>query len=533
MSARRSWRTRRRRNWCSHAIVRSTTQRTRPRPCPCSSVSGPPRRVSLGSTTLANYRSNGLGFRIMAQYDLDADESLEDDERRHFAYDERWRVVAAFKNSSTHPKERYVHHAAGLRGLGGSSYIDSVVLRDRETAVPWTGSSPSGDTLGERRYFAQNWRADVVALVGTDADVLEWIIYSSYGVPHSIPKGDYDLDGAPHINVDAADTTALDLMISGAGGWNLDFNRDGNLDQDDLDAHAAYRASYSGGTGGRGVQSRSAIDNTLGYAGYTWDGFIGANHVRHRAYLPDLGRWTRRDPAGYVAGMSVYEYAYSDSIGKVDPMGKASEVGGCVRSGWKVEAGSGHHRPAQASARTNPHPWRPYPSHSFPPRSRAREILCNRWAQHTVYSRSGAYADMGCAAHAYEAAYSCCVNGGTERSCTDAAFRAMSECNSWPSRKDRRDCFDACVRSAISPTCQLACRTCDAPFWWGAGLCLARCTIGVIPGTPACLTVTSFMPCMKTCLAWFLSVTVGACSACFSCRATTFSVCYWECYGNY
>lgn len=35
MSARRSYRTRRRRNWCNQLSVRSTTQRRRPRPLPC------------------------------------------------------------------------------------------------------------------------------------------------------------------------------------------------------------------------------------------------------------------------------------------------------------------------------------------------------------------------------------------------------------------------------------------------------------------------------------------------------------------
>jgi|GEM_PF-4591628 len=70
-------------------------------------------------------------------------------------------------------------------------------------------------------------RINPVTCVGDAAPPVH-VRYSSYGVPTSYPKGDYDLDG----DVDASDTTALGNFIAGAGGWNLDFNRDGNTDAD-------------------------------------------------------------------------------------------------------------------------------------------------------------------------------------------------------------------------------------------------------------------------------------------------------------
>lgn len=280
-------------------------------------------RNTSSHAAITKYRYNGLGYRIMMQYDVDADTSLENDERRYICYDERWRVIATFKNASTYPKERYVHHAAGGRGLGGSSYIDSVVMRERDTTFPWTGSDASDSSLDERLYYAQNWRADIVAIFGTDADVKEWVKYSSYGVPHSIPKGDYDIDG----DVDAADTVALEEMVGGAGGWAADFNHDFALDGNDVGEHETYATGYSptvGGYGGRGVQSRSGVDNMLGYAGYVWDGIVSANHVRHRVYVPSLGRWTRRDPIGYVDGLSLVAYATISPLIIKDPFGLAS-----------------------------------------------------------------------------------------------------------------------------------------------------------------------------------------------------------------
>lgn len=245
--------------------------------------------------------------------------------------------MATYWDDDTDPKEQFVHHAAGQRGFGGSSYIDSVILRDRDDTSGWASSSDG--VLEERVYYIQNWRADVVALIASDAELLEYVRYSSYGVATSYPKGDYDLDG----DVDSADTTALSNFIAGAGGWNLDFNRDGNTDGDDTTEHATYRTGYTGGTGGRGVLSRSALRNRLGYAGYQFDDTMSAYHVRHRVYMPEIGRWTRRDPLGYVDGMGLYEYVGTRPLASVDSDGQSASrcLGGCASEEGTSEAVSG------------------------------------------------------------------------------------------------------------------------------------------------------------------------------------------------
>lgn len=79
----------------------------------------------------------------------------------------------------------------------------------------------------------------------------------------------------------------------------------------------------------RGLLSSTAVNNRRGYAGYEYDPtFEGAGrhlyHVRHRVYDADIGRWTRRDPLGYVDGTSLYEYVRSRAITTIDPMGQAS-----------------------------------------------------------------------------------------------------------------------------------------------------------------------------------------------------------------
>jgi YD repeat-containing protein len=155
---------------------------------------------------VAEYRYNGLGYRIGWHYDVSdgndppAPDGVVDsnDPWFHFCYDERWRIVATFIDSASSPIEALVHHAAGLDGQGGSSYIDSVILRDRNV---------SGDTddLEERRYVCQNWRADVSAIVTDTGKMVEWVKYSAYGVAFGIPVGDTDGDG----DWDATDNTNL------------------------------------------------------------------------------------------------------------------------------------------------------------------------------------------------------------------------------------------------------------------------------------------------------------------------------------
>ena len=151
---------------------------------------------------VAEYTSNGLGHRIGWHYDVDADGSVEantstntDDPWFHFVYDDRWRITATYRAShygswtiDASPKERFVHHAAGLAGGGGSSYIDSVILRDRDANTAW--ATQADGTLESRVYYCQNWRADVVALCTSDGKLLSQARYDPYGVPFGIAKTD-------------------------------------------------------------------------------------------------------------------------------------------------------------------------------------------------------------------------------------------------------------------------------------------------------------------------------------------------------
>jgi RHS repeat-associated protein len=117
------------------------------------------------------------------------------------------------------------------------------------------------DTL----YYTYDAQFNVTALVGTDGVVKERYAYDPYGK-----------------------VTVLNGASDGDGNeWTVDTNG-------------------------------SDYDNQILYCGYRYDPESGLYHVRYRYYHPTLGRWTTRDPAGYVDGANLYEYVRSNPIGYLD-----------------------------------------------------------------------------------------------------------------------------------------------------------------------------------------------------------------------
>jgi RHS repeat-associated protein len=267
----------------------------------------------------AQYRYNGLGFRIGWRYDTSGNGYVDTNDPWYwFCHDDAWRIVATFRATDTYPKEVFVHHNAGFGGYGGSSYIDSVILRDKEVKAKW--SEEATEERGERRYYCQNWRADVSALLTDAGSMVEWAKYSSYGVPFALPTGDTDSDG----DWDATDSAA----ITGTYDVRKDANLDGVINASDVTHANSITGGYQ--TLGRGRLSSSGVDNRKGYAGYEYDPTLEAAgkhlyHVRHRVYDADVGRWMRRDPIGYVDGMSLYAYVQSDPLAFLDPMGVSAQ----------------------------------------------------------------------------------------------------------------------------------------------------------------------------------------------------------------
>ncbi len=194
-----------------------------------------------------------------------------------------------------------------------------MVLRDRDANTDW--DEESDGVLEERTYYCQNWRHDVVALIDDAGAQVQQVRYSAYGVPFGLPAGDVNSDG----DVTSADDTAISNWISGSAyDVRGDMDLDGRVDNADRTA----LQSRIGDSLGRGVLAL-AVDhsgggggNRKGYAGYEGDfSRDGFWHVRHRVLDTELGRWTRRDPLGYVDGVNMYTYVHSRPHVIYDPFG--------------------------------------------------------------------------------------------------------------------------------------------------------------------------------------------------------------------
>lgn len=270
------------------------------------------------SIMVSEYRYNGLGNRIGWHYDSDASGFDSADPWFYLCMDERGRVVATYRENledpenpvlDDSPKEQYYYHAAGLGGYGTASYIDSVILRDRDM------TDNGGDVefyeagngeLEERVYYCQNWRQDVSSVLEYTGDAtayqVESIKYFTYGTPFALPAGDVNSDG----EFSSAEWSALSFWTSG-----YDIRTDVNLDGVVNGTDATILGPFSDTKLGRGELSRADIFNRKGFRGWDNDGALAdtntANLVGTKSpgnsrfwvmkggvFDSTMGRWTTR-----------------------------------------------------------------------------------------------------------------------------------------------------------------------------------------------------------------------------------------------
>ena len=273
------------------------------------SVSAPGEHDIHGGFTyipVAAYRYNGLNQMIM----FNEPPSLSGNPNVYLCLDDRWRIVATYVASDSSPKEQFYYHAAGLGGKGGSSYIDSVIFRDRDNTTAFPSSSDG--TLEERTCYCQNWRSDVSAIVTSGGSLVEWVKYTGYGVPLSIPAG--DLQTAYTItSIDVSESSSL-----ASSGYDVraDINLDGSITSSDV----SYTSANVGLTQGRDVLS--SVGNRHGLAGYEQSYSIASlYHVRRRSLDVDAGRWLQRDSLKDIEARNIYSYVCSSPVISVDPTG--------------------------------------------------------------------------------------------------------------------------------------------------------------------------------------------------------------------
>jgi RHS repeat-associated protein len=196
-------------------------------------------------------------------------------------------------------------------GKGGSSYINVVILRDKDANTAWTSASDS--TLEERFYLCQNWRGDVVALVNSAHKLAEWDKYLSYGTPFGLPGADTDSDG----DCDSTDITQIQTWID-APAYDVRGDVDLDADVDGTDKTTAQN-NLQGIT--LALNSLSWRNNRFSYSGSWSVASPLRSHMRQRDLISAFGMWARRDPTGFVDSANLYEYVASRPTLHVDPFG--------------------------------------------------------------------------------------------------------------------------------------------------------------------------------------------------------------------
>ncbi len=71
------------------------------------------------------------------------------------------------------------------------------------------------------------------------------------------------------------------------------------------------------------------------YTGQTWLPELGMYYYKARIYSPTLGRFMQTDPAGYAAGMNLYDYVGGDPVNRTDPSGL------CIIENWTMHIFNG------------------------------------------------------------------------------------------------------------------------------------------------------------------------------------------------
>jgi len=182
-------------------------------------------------------------------------------------YDARgYRIRKDTYTSGTLSESRHYYYTPGWQCLeertGSSTTAERQFvwgLRYIDDLVLRDRSTANNGTINERRYALQDGNWNTVAICDITGSVTERYAYSAYGVP---------------------------VFMTGAGV----------------------------------AQASSPIGFETLYAGYRFDGTTPQMYyVRNRFLLPMIGTWDRRDPLGYVDGMSLYgAYFVTRSV---DPYG--------------------------------------------------------------------------------------------------------------------------------------------------------------------------------------------------------------------
>ncbi|GJM24870.1 MAG: hypothetical protein DHS20C16_12850 [Phycisphaerae bacterium] len=291
------------------------------------------RVTTLTDELLAAYTYDALGRRVTEEIGLAAETlgvltSGEAAGTKRFVYAGN-RVVAEYDFND--PANEFILK----RNFWSAEGLDTLLRTDHF-------EDDTGQVFHSIFYATDAQGSPLSAVVYDDTDdravVVERYVYDVHGKMYVTGYGcrrtDIDCDGI----VGATDLVLVSsaYIPSGAEGMREDVcgggvngdEPDGAINDDDL---RCVRVDLGAGVPGLfnadDAQADTALDaypkpdRAHGLHGLPIDHATGLVYARARHYHPRLGRWTRRDPKGYVDGGNLYEAFRSNSARYVDPMG--------------------------------------------------------------------------------------------------------------------------------------------------------------------------------------------------------------------
>jgi len=279
----------------------------------------PPPFGSGTTTTISEYEYNGLHWRTMKRIDTTTPaDGL--DQHTLMYYDASWRLFEERVDdaySSSFAADRH------MQNIWGARYIDDLIARRRDV-------NRDGDYVdsGDATWYAvTDVQFSVVAMLTSGGKLYERVAYDSYGTARHHWKDDVDGDG----DVDSSDKSIVTgLALAGKliyqSGYNpnADIDRSGAIDSTDA-GFVSSTTIAALAVGEISDRTSTGPASVVGYDGYVFNPENTLYTVRHRHYDAGLGRWLERDPAGYIAGVNLYNYCSDVPIGQYDPSGLEPE----------------------------------------------------------------------------------------------------------------------------------------------------------------------------------------------------------------
>jgi RHS repeat-associated protein len=262
----------------------------------------------------AEYEYNGLNWQIEKRAKVNYNMvGTSPDQQRTMYYNPSWQLIEEAVTDdygTVDAADRYVQYLWGSRGL------NDIVLRRESRDL--TNDTPDV-TYELERYYCTDPQFTPVAIVkpqtGETRQPVSFLSYTPYGKVKHQPYCDIDGDG----EVGYSDWMYVNQHLSTAEFGDTDTDMDGDTDTNDW---MRVNQNWDGDAVPDGTLSDPIDeDNIIGYCGYIFNSEFSTYTARNRIYDPDLGRWLRRDPLGYVDGSNVYQYVSGRPMSLVDVFG--------------------------------------------------------------------------------------------------------------------------------------------------------------------------------------------------------------------